>query len=141
MRLDLLHKKPKKAGVLASYLKHLKSLMESTKYNRVLSERKITIEIDDSDENPKINSMPVIHQSPAVSNMPSFGTTSKEEFIKKAQAIGDFNDPTWVSQLVNGMKQVGVQGLDHVASESQPVSRNDIKRLIGLLVDLVNNRQ
>lgn len=150
MRLNNLHEDRNSRSVLSQYCKRLQQFMESinrkrmivenAKPKRVISERKITIEIDDSDETPRITAAPVVQPSQALSTPLPISITSKEEFIRKAQAIGDFSDPTWVSQLVNGMKQVGVQGLDRINNEDHPVGRGEIKQLINLLVELVSNK-
>lgn len=115
MRLSNLYRAGNDRLVLKEYLNKLR---RATRLSGVLTEgHKITIEIDDSG---------------------SITTDAKENFIKKAEELGNFDDPVWVEQLVNGMKQVGVQGLNKIDGDNSPVTRSEMKKLIGLLVNLLH---
>lgn len=116
MKLNSLYS-VKHKNVLREYLEDLRRLVRQPK---VLNEAKITITIDDDDKKPGISN------------------EAREVFIQQAKEIGKFDDTAWIKDLVNGMKQAGVQGFNHIAEDEKPVSNREIRRLIGLLVDLVS---
>lgn len=127
MKLNSLHNDRRHNVVFENFIRKLKNLLDK----RVLSEgRKIitTVEIVDDDPEPTISSTKI--------DVPDH---TRNEFIEKAKQLGEFENPIWVEQLVNGVKQAGVQGLDTVCDGDQPVSRSDIRKLIDLLVGLVGN--
>lgn len=121
MRLDHLFQ-PTDKEVLDSYLTSLRKLTR----RRYLAEGKkviVTTEIvDDDDESVKISK------------------EAKEEFVQKAKAIGEFQNPDWVKQVVNGLKQVGVQGVSSISEAERPITNQEIKQLITLLIDLVSGK-
>jgi len=115
MRLKKLHTDDRE--VFLEYLRKLRSAFGRV----VLTEgHKITIEIDDEG---------------------GISTSAKNEFVQQAEKLGNFDDPIWVEQLVNGMKQVGVQGMNTIGAEAMPVTRSEVKKLIEALVKLVNKRK
>lgn len=121
MKLNELHKSGDKE-ILVTYLTKLKNFMSKNSGEYITESKKIivTTEIVDDDEGTSIS--PV----------------AREEFVEKARSIGNFTDNAWVTQMVNGLKQVGVQGLNQIAEDDRPVTNKDIKQLIQLLVDLVS---
>ena len=123
MKLNSLHADPNDKTILENYVRKLRHLFYSN--NRMLTEGKrviVTTEIIDDDEDGiKITK------------------EAKNEFIEKAKEIGEFGNVEWVKQIVNGLKQVGVQGCQPIAEDDRPVSNKEIKQLIGLLINLVSN--
>jgi hypothetical protein len=105
----------KNVEIANKYISDLKKLKRTS----TLSESKITITIDDKPETPGISK------------------EAKEVFIDKASKIGNFSNAEWVSKLVNGLKQVGVQGINEIVEDEHPVTNKDIRELIGLLIELI----
>ena len=63
---------------------------------------------------------------------------AKEEFIEQAKNIGQFDNAEWLKQLINGMKQAGVQGVGQIAESERPVTMGEIRKLVEMLVALVS---
>lgn len=124
MKLNSLHTDLDDKIVLENYVRKLRGLFYSN--NKMLTEGKriiVTTEIidDDDDDNIKITK------------------EAKNEFVEKAKEIGDFGNPDWVKQIVNGLKQVGVQGCQPIAEDDRPVTNKEIKQLVGLLINLITS--
>ena len=122
MKLESLYSRSN-VDVLREYLSKLRKLKEEFE-RPVLNEAKITITIDDQDNKYNVG-IPI---------------DARQKFVEQAKNIGNFGDNEWVEQLVNGMKQVGVQGFNNLCEEDKPATNKDIKALVGLLVDLVNSK-
>lgn len=124
MKLSSLYfKTPKRdVEVLKEYLEKLKDLQFRYGRKRVLAEAKITITIDSEE---KAQGIPDI---------------AKSQFIEQAKSIGNFENSDWVRQLINGMKQVGVQGFNEITEDEKPVTQREMKTLIGLLINLLNSK-
>jgi hypothetical protein len=122
MKLNKLHKSTG-TDLLRSYIKGLRGLLESKKH-KIFSEAKITIVIDD-DETKK---------SPGIS------IESRDSFIEKAKAIGNFDDQVWVNSLIKSMEQAGVQGFNKLCEDEKPITNKQVQQLIGSLVDLVSGK-
>ena len=120
MKLSSLHSRTNKNDirVLKEYLEKLKQLQIDPK--SILKESKITITIDD-DKDPVIS------------------TEAKTQFVERAKSIGQFDNAEWVNQIINGMKQVGVQGFNKITEDEKPVTQKEMKQLVGLLVNLLNS--
>lgn len=123
MKLQPLYTDNDKA-VFESYLRKLENLRYSN--NKLLQESKrvvVTTEIiDDDEDDVKITK------------------EAKNKFIEKAKEIGDFDNADWMKQIVNGLKQAGVQGCKPIAEDDRPVTNKDIKNLIGLLINLIDSK-
>lgn len=121
MKLSSLHVDRDDKIILENYLRKLRGLFYSN--SRMLTEGKrvvVTTEIiDDDDDGIKITK------------------EAKNEFLEKAKEIGDFSNADWVKQIVNGLKQVGVQGCQPIAEEDHPVTNKEIKQLVGMLINLI----
>lgn len=112
-----------KENVLRDYLVNLKKLYKSTlNEHRILSESKITITIDDTDDKKKSG----------------ISVEAKEDFLEKAKALGNFDNADWVNQLLRSMKQAGVQGFNEICEDDRPATSKQIRQLITMLVDLVS---
>lgn len=140
MKLNQLHD-DQCSKILLEYVNKLKRIMEGPK---VLTEgRKIitTVEIVDDDEpevikqhiNPNPTDVPQNPPLPMLNVPPE----SKKEFVERAESVGDFNNPQWVNQLISGMKQAGIHGVNDINKDEIPVSRGEFKKLIGLLTGLL----
>ena len=121
MKLNKLHFESD-IDVLREYISNLRDLKGSSK--KLLNEGKrvvVTTEIiDDDDGGVKITK------------------EAKNEFIEKAKEIGSFDNPEWVNKLVNGLKQVGVQGLQPIHEDERPVTNKEVMQLISALVELIS---
>lgn len=107
--------------VLNEYLSRLRGLM-SPKGSRLLNEGKkvvVTVDLDDDGET-------------------GIKKEAKEQFIEQAKSIGQFDNVEWLKQLVNGMKQAGVQGVSQITEGDRPVTMNEVKQLIQMLVNLIS---
>lgn len=123
MKLNNLYEPFKRNNEYKNYMRKLTNLYESyVKSNRLLSEAKITITIDDDNNNYKVGLPPNI----------------KNDFIAKAKAIGDFDNKEWVDNLIKSMEQAGVQGFNKICERDTPVTSSQIKQLIELLIELIN---
>lgn len=122
MKLDQLYGGQRSQNrVFREYVERLKNL---AKKPQILAEGKrvvVTTEIIDDDEDGP-------------------NKEAKEKFINQAQQIGQFGDPEWVKQLVNGMKQAGIHGVNGIAPESRPVTVAEVRELINLLIELINSK-
>lgn len=139
MKLERLYSLESDAQIFRKYLCKFKELYESTvKSGRLLNEAKITITIDDEEKKPEIQ-LPLPSPEPQVihHNYGGIPQEAKEKFIQAAQEIGNFGNPDWVNKLTNGLKQVGVQGLQPIKEEERPVTNKEIMQLISALVELV----
>ena len=116
MKLQSLYEK-NNIQVLKEYLGVLKNLGDNC-----LTESKITITIDDKEE-LKVNGIP---------------KEARDNFVEQAKSLGNFGDVDWINKLVNGMKQVGIQGFNEIVEDERPVTNKDIQRLIGILIELVS---
>lgn len=118
MKLKRLHSSDYE--VFLEYFNKLKRLVNAKKNRKLLSEGKrviVTTEIiDDDDDDPKV----------------------KEELITKAKEIGSYDNPEWTKQVINGLKQAGVQGIDQIPDDDRPVTNREIKKVIDLLINLIN---
>lgn len=63
---------------------------------------------------------------------------AKDQFVEEAKSIGQFNNAEWLKQLINGMKQAGVQGVGQISEGDRPVTMNEIRKLVTMLVALVS---
>ncbi|MHA2063651.1 MAG: hypothetical protein ACXABY_04625 [Candidatus Thorarchaeota archaeon] len=121
MKLNRLHFESD-IDVLREYISELRKLRNNHK--GLLTEGKrviVTTEIvDDDEDGVKITK------------------EAKNEFIEKAKEIGSFDSAEWVNKLTNGLKQVGVQGLQPIKEEERPVTNKEIVQLISALVDLIS---
>jgi len=133
MRLNKLHRDDQR--VFTEYIHKLRRALNGPS---VLSEQKITITIDTDEGKPQQVVSPISAPQPQIVN-PTIKVSeqAKTEFAKKIVELGNFEDPMWVEQLVNGMKQVGVQGLNPIQNRDRPVTRGEMKKLIEILVGLV----
>lgn len=122
MKLDSLHSVKKKDDiqVLREYLEKLKKLQREHNC-KVLNEAKITITIDDNAQDKT-----------------QISAQARNKFVEQAREIGNFGDSNWTRQLVNGMKQAGVQGFNEIKEEESPVPRSEIQKLLNLIVGLVS---
>ena len=137
MRLNNLHNKRRDKFIALEYINKLNKLIKPT----LCEGRKIitTVEIVDDEETTQVV-QPIPSQPQIINPTIDVSETARNEFIEKAKLLGEFTNPTWVEQVVNGMKQVGVQGLDTVMDGDQPVTRNEMNKFVGLLVDLIRNK-
>ena len=62
-----------------------------------------------------------------------------EDIVDKAIKVGEFGNPFWVKQLMNGLKQVGVHGLNVIPEEDRPITVGEMKKIVGLLLDMVKS--
>jgi len=123
MKLNHLHFESD-ADVLREYVSELRKLKSRSK-PQVLSEAKrviVTTEIIDDNDDGGVK----ITQE------------AKNEFLDKAKEIGNFENPEWVNKLVNGLKQVGVQGLQPIKEEERPATNREVMQLITALIDLIS---
>lgn len=114
------------------------------KLNRLIIEEKITVTtIVDIPDRPALSSVGPV-DAPLVSLAPPDVSPivggSRQELIDRAKSIGDFSNPSWVSQMVNGLKQAGVQGLNNIGDSDQPASNAQIQKLIELIIELINKK-
>ncbi len=121
MKLNELHKSGDKE-ILVNYLTRLKNLMSKNSGEYLTESKKIIVTTEIVDDEERNNISPV----------------AREEFVNKAKALGNFTDNTWVNQMINGLKQVGVQGMNQISEDDKPVTNKDIKQLIQMLIDLVS---
>lgn len=63
-----------------------------------------------------------------------------EDIIDKAFKAGEFGNPEWLRQLMNGLKQVGVHGLNIIPEDERPVTVKEMRKVIGLLLNMVERR-
>jgi hypothetical protein len=132
MKLDKIHKNsltPDRV-VLEQYTERLKKLMRGP---GVLTEGKVIVVVDDDGPKEK-----VIERYYGDSNGPK-NEVAREEFIEKAKQLGSFGDSNWVEQIINGLKQAGVQGCNPIQEEDKPVTTKDLKQLIGMLVEYIKS--
>ena len=119
MKLRHLYRSSDK-DIFLEYIDELRYFILKTDQH-IINEAKITITIDDDEDNkfkiPK---------------------ETREKFINGAKELGNFHNPEWLEQLLRGMKQAGVQGVNRITEEDGPVSRSEIKQLIALLVTLIS---
>lgn len=119
MKLDKLHAHgPKRNVVFLEYISKLKKL--NNREQQLLTEGKrvvVTTEIIDDDEEQKL---------------------AKQQFIEQAENIGKFDDAGWVKQVINGLKQAGVQGINSISESERPVTAGEVRQLIEALVKLVS---
>jgi len=138
MRLEDLYRQSDK-GVFLEYSRKLSKFMFNSN-PRVINEARITITVDDDAVKPSISTPPpeprVIHHHHG-SGIPE---ETKIKFIDGATKLGNFGDAEWVNQLLRGMKQAGVQGFNEIKEDESPVSRAEIRQLIGLLVNLISDK-
>lgn len=122
MKLQQLYKLSEN-DILRRYLKDLRGLCESRKYQKLLSEAKITITIDD-----------------VGNSKPEVGMTqdAKMEFVEKAKELGEFENKEWLNGLIKSMEQAGVQGFKEICEDEKPVTNKQMQQLIGLLVNLIS---
>jgi len=109
------------------YVEDIKDLMGSS---GVLEEgKKITVTtiIDTDEDEEKIDPQVKL-------NIPD---EAKNNFMNKAQELGNFDSPAWVEQVVNGLKQAGVQGMNPIEDDEKPVTKKEIMYLISMLIDLI----
>ena len=59
--------------------------------------------------------------------------------VNDAIEVGEFDNPRWVKQLLNGLKQVGVHGLT-ISKEERPVTVGEMKQIIDVIIELVERR-
>jgi hypothetical protein len=141
---------PKRNKIFLEYISKLKklSLQENTLEklaNQVLNEGKrvvVTTEIIDDDE-PKQTVRNVEEPRPATCSGGGVGLDSdaKQQFIEQARSIGKFDNPEWIRQVINGLKQAGAQGVSNLSSISEserPVTAKEVRQLIEALVQLVS---
>jgi hypothetical protein len=62
-----------------------------------------------------------------------------EDIVDQAIAAGNFENPQWTRQLINGLKQVGVHGLN-IPEEDRPITLGEMKKVIVLLLDLIGRK-
>lgn len=62
-----------------------------------------------------------------------------EDIVDKAIAAGNFENPQWTRQLINGLKQVGVHGLN-IPDEDRPITLGEMRKVIVLLLDLIGRK-
>lgn len=140
MKLESLYR-PSNLRVLNEYNNKLYKLLYPPK---LLNEGKrviVTTEIIDDDDGIRINNNDkeiqtkprAIHDGSGI----KIGKDNIDEFILKAKEIGNFDDPEWVKQVINGLKQAGVQGVNHINENDKPITNKEVKKLIELLINLV----
>ena len=126
MKLENLYH-TKDIRILNEYLSKLQKLLHSKKLlnegKRVVVTTEIIDDDDDDDDGVKISK------------------GNKDEFINKAKAIGNFEDPSWMKQVINGLKQTGVQGVTHINDDDRPITNKEIRSLIELLISLIGGSQ
>lgn len=124
MKLDKIHQSSRiQNRVFNEYVSQLGQLLNPKRGGRkLLTEGKkivVTVDLDDED-----------------------GTTikkeAKEQFIEQAKNIGQFDNTEWLKQLINGMKQAGVQGVNQISEGDRPVTMNEIRKLVSMLVTLIS---
>lgn len=123
MKLNSIHRPAKVTPnrVFNEYITRLDALING-EGPRLLTEGKkviVTVDLDDDDES-------------------AIKKEAKEAFIEQAKSIGQFDNAQWVKQLINGLKQTGVQGANHIAEGDRPVTMNEMKQLIQMLVNLIS---
>lgn len=123
MKLNAIHRPAKVTPnrVFNEYVARLDELINGNG-PRLLTEGKkvvVTVDLDDDDGSTIKNE-------------------AKKEFIEQAKSIGQFDNAQWVKQLINGLKQTGVQGVTHIAEGDRPVTMNEVKQLIQMLVNLIS---
>tara|TARA_R100001244_G_scaffold25113_4_gene25568 strand:+ start:30964 stop:31338 length:375 start_codon:yes stop_codon:yes gene_type:complete len=122
MKLDKLYKETDKK-VFLEYMSKLQDYVLKSGAG-VLNEAKITITIDDDEKNRGIPE------------------DTKVKFIDGAKELGNFKDNQWVEQMLKGMEQAGVQGararFNEIKEDDGPVSRSEVKQLLGLLINLIS---
>jgi uncharacterized linocin/CFP29 family protein len=120
VKLDNLHATgPKRNQVFLEYVMKLKKLARG---GQVLTEGKkvvVTTEIIDDDE-------------------PGIKQEAREQFVEQAKEIGKFHDAAWVKQLLNGMKQAGIHGVNSISEGERPVTQTEIRQLIDALIQLIS---
>lgn len=117
------------------YVSRLAKLWESRRRKRqVLLERKIVTTVEIIDDEPDRD--PIKVDAPVV----RISEEEKQEFIQKAKSVGEYDNPEWVRQIVNGMKQAGIQGFNEFKETERPVTRAEIQTIIEMLLDLINQK-
>ena len=123
MKLDKIHQSTRiQNRVFNEYVSQLGQLLNPRRGGRkVLSEGKkvvVTVDLDGDDT--------------------TITKEAKEEFISKAKSIGQFDNAEWLKQLINGMKQAGVQGVGQISESDRPVTMGEIRKLVEMLVTLIS---
>jgi 5S rRNA maturation endonuclease (ribonuclease M5) len=121
MKLDKIYQS-KQNRVFVEYVQQLGQLLNPRKDGRkLLTEgKKIVVTVDLDDEGTTIKK------------------EAKEQFIEQAKNIGQFDNSEWLKQLINGMKQAGVQGVSQISEGDRPVTMNEVRKLISMLVTLIS---
>lgn len=120
------------------YVGRLKILLRKYQPKTLTEGKKIVVTTEIIDEEEPRNSN--MTRERTIDDGSGISSTAREEFITKAKSIGNFNNPEWVGQMVNGLKQAGVQGLQPLAEDDKPVTNKEIKDLIGLLINLISSK-
>lgn len=123
MKLNKLHQSCRiQNRVFNEYVQQLTGLLNPNRGGRkLLTEGKkvvVTVDLDDDDTTIK--------------------KEAKEQFIEQAKNIGQFDNTEWLKQLINGMKQAGVQGVSQISEGDRPVTMNEIRKLVSMLVTLIS---
>lgn len=121
MKLDSIHQPRRINKIFNEYIERLGGLLHQ-RQSKLLTEGKkvvVTVDLDDDSET-------------------GIKKEAKAQFIEQAKNIGQFDNAEWLKQLINGMKQAGVQGVSQITEGDRPVTMNEIKHLIQMLVNLIS---
>lgn len=120
MKLNKIHESSRITNkVLNEYLSQLRKLM-NPKGGLLTEGKKVIVTIEDDDEG-------------------TIKKEAKEQFIEQAKNIGQFDNTEWLKQLLNGMKQAGIQGVNsQIAESDRPVTMGEIRKLVEMLVSLIS---
>lgn len=123
MKLNDIHKplKVTPSRVFNEYMSRLDRLINGDGPHLLTEGKKVVVTVDLDDEDGS-----------------TIKNEAKAEFIEQAKSIGQFDNAQWVKQLINGLKQTGVQGVQHIAEGDRPVTMGEVRQLIQLLVNLIS---
>jgi hypothetical protein len=122
MKLDDIHKSSRVQNrVFNEYVQQLGQLLNPKRGGRKLiaEGKKIVVTVDLDDDG-------------------TIKKEAKEQFIEQAKSIGQFDNADWLKQLINGMKQAGVQGVSQISEGDRPVTMNEIRKLVSMMVALIS---
>jgi hypothetical protein len=121
MKLNKIHQSARiQNRVFNEYVSQLGQLLNPRKDGRklLMEGKKVVVTVDLDDD--------------------SITKEAKDQFVEEAKNIGQFNNTEWLKQLINGMKQAGVQGVNHITEGDRPVTMNEIRKLVSMLVTLIS---
>jgi hypothetical protein len=62
----------------------------------------------------------------------------RQDLIEKIDKSMQFGQVAWVEDLINGLKQAGVHGINEI--EDRPVTISEIRKIVSLIMDIVKIR-